>query len=384
MANNKSITESLVQLRDDLKEWTINNLNTKSPTSHTHNVYDEAIYDLNQEVAIDYSQIAFDTGSEYEDAGIDFSVYQTKADGTLSTTAKTVSGAINELDAGIDNETSLRTEADTVLDNKIAQISNPNLLINSDFRNPINQRGQTSYTYPSQGQQKMYTIDRWYLSPRPGETLTVNDGCITLTAGSSASVTAIYQRFEKLEFGTYTLTTKINGKVYSVTLNCNGEYVDKTWDDGVFIFYSYGDSVNTFGIGAVASLMSSMDIEWAKLEQGSIATPFVPRPIGEEIALCQRYYISCKVDCFPGYGFVNYLITDAIITVPTPVTMRTTPTLNLVTYGCLYGQGTTHTFTLANVSNIHSYDHGIVTGLQKNQGVTCAFVGGYSLDAEIY
>jgi len=68
-------------------------------------------------------------------------------------------------------------------------ISNPNLLINGDFRNPVNQRGGISYA-PS-GNVLVYTIDRWGIFPSlndgSGHSLTVNSGYITF-ANSNESM----------------------------------------------------------------------------------------------------------------------------------------------------------------------------------------------------
>lgn len=47
-----------------------------------------------------------------------------------------------------------------------------NLLDNSDFTNPVNQRGKTSYTG------SVYTIDRWKLWTN-ATSLTINNGYIT-------------------------------------------------------------------------------------------------------------------------------------------------------------------------------------------------------------
>lgn len=302
----------------------LENLKNKSNIDHTHAAYDEAISDLEDEVAIDYSQIAFDTGSEYVDSGIDFSVYQTKADGTLSTAAKTVSGAINELDADIDNEASLRTNADTALDNKIAQLSNPNLLINSDFRNPVNQRGQTRYT---RGSSDTYTIDRWVLNY--ATVLDVLDGCVQLTGGSANNCYWL-QYFETHLSGTFT----VSFNVLEVTGDMKFHILDGATPHNVLTIVP-GINTATFTVsdlvrigfcalktGAVAK------IEWIKLEQGSIATPFVPRPYGEELALCQRYYR--KIQRGTKTIFTPICVTS-VRTARTALdfSMRMTPTINV-------------------------------------------------------
>lgn len=359
-ANGNVITDTYETKSDasaklaEAKAYTDTEVAKKANSTHTHSIsnidnlqetldgHDIAIDELNEEVSIDYSQIAFDTGSEYADSGIDFSVYQTKADGTLTTTAKTVSGAINELDAGIDNEASLRTAADTALDNKIAQISNPNLLINSDFRNPINQRGLTFYDNSQRN--NAYTIDRWRIN---GLEVTVNEGSITIE-NILSNTRNFLQPFE----------FSLRNDVY--TASCNVLAVSGQ----VRMFYgSYGNDlhvgVNTFTFPQAGMNMfiivvdagASVTLEWAKLEQGAIATPFVPRPIGEELALCQRYFRKYEFEMICPVVIGTYNSYVAILP-----GMRVSPTVTQYDDGLFvscykYGTGSQHTdYKINNVS----------------------------------
>lgn len=63
-----------------------------------------------------------------------------------------------------------------------------NLLDNADFRNPINQRGASSYT--ATGNSNYYSIDRWYLYGA-SRSLTIGTGYVTITppSGATASLT---------------------------------------------------------------------------------------------------------------------------------------------------------------------------------------------------
>jgi hypothetical protein len=61
-----------------------------------------------------------------------------------------------------------------------------------------------------------------------------------------------------------------------------------------------------------------------QLEVGSVATPFEQRPIGTELALCQRYLPAYSAG-FVGTGVVR-TATIASIFIPFPVTARTAPT----------------------------------------------------------
>jgi len=90
---------------------------------------------------------------------------------------------------------------------------------------------------------------------------------------------------------------------------------------------SYLDVRPLNGGSSVAGI--NVDIWGVQLETGSIATPFEQRPIGTELALCQRYYwrntpgISFGAI---GMGFAdNTTIVDILINNPVP--MRTIPTV---------------------------------------------------------
>ena len=66
-----------------------------------------------------------------------------------------------------------------------------------------------------------------------------------------------------------------------------------------------------------------------KLEAGSVATPFIARQYGEELALCQRYYQVFGIDhVFAGTGGSTTTIAVSA-TLPIPVELRATPTILL-------------------------------------------------------
>lgn len=63
-----------------------------------------------------------------------------------------------------------------------------------------------------------------------------------------------------------------------------------------------------------------------QLERGSVATPFEQRPIGTELALCQRYYYTSGI-VYSQYVANNSNQFGEGFSFQYPVTMRTTPTL---------------------------------------------------------
>ena len=199
-----------------------------------------------------------------------------------------------------------------------SNIANPNLLINGDFRNPINQRGATSYT----GTDWKYRIDRWRTFNCD---LTVNDTSITIT-NTSASDGHFQQVFENLIADIYTgscSVLEINGSVKMYYGAYSNELVV-----GINSFTFEESNDNFFDI--ILEAGASITLEWVKFEQGSIATPFVPRLYGEELALCKRYYQAYESMTFPitmitgtaGYG--GFALGE----------MRTVPTVNIVS--CTY------------------------------------------------
>lgn len=74
-----------------------------------------------------------------------------------------------------------------------------------------------------------------------------------------------------------------------------------------------------------ASATPTIDIWGVQVESGSVATPFEQRPIGTELALCQRYYYRLAQNTGRyGAGYAKTTTTADVI-IDFPVTMRTNP-----------------------------------------------------------
>jgi hypothetical protein len=174
--------------------------------------------------------------------------------------------------------------------------SNPNLLINPDFR--INQRGQAEYT-------SGYTVDRWY-SPGKCSAAPISGGVkLTSTVTASSTTHAFWQDFEfPLRPGKYTLSLKatdVTG-VWAArirTVTAAGDYVDSYYTlalregvNKVSVDLPDGEYISAVSIGfnKGTEAGNSLKLAWVKLEGGSLATPFVPPDPATELAKCQRYY----------------------------------------------------------------------------------------------
>jgi hypothetical protein len=175
-------------------------------------------------------------------------------------------------------------------------LSNPNLLINPDFR--VNQRGQNEY---STG----YTVDRWY-SPGKCSAAPISGGVkLTSTVTASSTTHAFWQNFEfPLPPGKYTLSLNaadVNG-VWAArirTVTAAGDYVDSYYTprlqagiNSVTVDLSDSEYISAVSIGfnKGTEAGNSLKLAWAKLEGGSLATPFVPPDYAAELAKCQRFY----------------------------------------------------------------------------------------------
>lgn len=81
-----------------------------------------------------------------------------------------------------------------------------------------------------------------------------------------------------------------------------------------------------FGFSAIGAV-TSKDF-WVgdlQLEAGSLVTPFETRPIGVELALCQRYLLAIPANQFYGSGSMGASGAGSYFFIPTPVCMRVAP-----------------------------------------------------------
>lgn len=184
-----------------------------------------------------------------------------------------------------------------------------NLLDNSDFTNPVNQRGETSYT--AEG----YTIDRWRLWGSDNA-VTVNDGYV--------SVTGVMQQYIETYDPemTYTLAAcNTEGEVFCVSGAFGDEAARADWGE---LAYS-----TDYSLANVA--LRTGDWVWVAVYEGEFTAetlpPYVPKGYTAELLECQRYAYKPpekSTHVFPGYCAST---STAYFRVQTPVPMRASPTL---------------------------------------------------------
>jgi hypothetical protein len=96
-----------------------------------------------------------------------------------------------------------------------------------------------------------------------------------------------------------------------------------TADNATALILDIGLRVSEVGQTTIAA-NTYFNLTGVQLEQGSVATPFERRPIGTELALCQRYYHrQTGTVWLARYATSGFSVTS----VPLPVTLRTNPSV---------------------------------------------------------
>lgn len=213
-------------------------------------------------------------------------------------------------------------------------ISNPNLLINGDFRNPVNQRGKT--TYECTGANKVYGIDRWAVSGA-GAKMVVNKNYLSVTLPANCD----FVQGLEVKYTSYhavTISVKFyNDSVVRTAVLANLSSMAESTESFVNLTSSIKVGFFVFGHGMYVFLrptsgQTTLNIEWIKLEQGVNATAFVPRPYAEELIMCQRYaYVLAPMDHYTlAYHIFKSDANDINFSVKFPFDMRSTPSLHVL------------------------------------------------------
>lgn len=211
-----------------------------------------------------------------------------------------------------------------------------NCLINSNFRNPVNQLGKTSYTGTG------YTIDRWRNS-NANSVLNVNNGSIRISATSGNGVLRQYLENEPDQGKKYTFAAKMRGTATltlcaaygNITSTKQSSIINLTsdWKVYSFTFDSWNENVALYSLYFRPDAGGYADIEWAALYEGEYKTEtlpeYQPKDYATELAECYRHYLALlpsaddytMFDMVAGWG--------AILKIDAPSEMRVTPTLKM-------------------------------------------------------
>lgn len=269
--------------------------------------------------------------------------------------------------------------------------SNPNLLDNWYFENPVNQRGQTECTETG------YTVDRWLQGFDGTLTSTLTDDGIKIAAGNDGT----YKNFEQVLPYVPTNTTFTMSFLVDNFASISQIY---TWfsasqfdirDNLITCTFKAGSSISgRKSIGIQVKPGKTATIKAAKLELGSQQTlahqdadgNWVLNEIpdyGEQLARCQRYQNIME----PGVKMIGRtaISNDASVVAffPLPTTMRAKPIVSggasIAANYRIYANGVSKTPTAVSVNSI--CENGILlaltipTGLGVMQTVVVEYTG---------
>ena len=164
-------------------------------------------------------------------------------------------------------------------------LSNPNLLHNWDFRNPVNQRGGRDVTGSG-----THFLDRWKTWGTINNYVT-SSKYILITANSS-----IQQRIEGVDLAGKVCTVSWTNN-YDTLYQLTGEFptVAGTYNNYTFstnISLRFGYSSSGFIYLQFYTAASTTDIRTIKLELGTVSTLAYDPPMDHAVELlkCQRFY----------------------------------------------------------------------------------------------
>lgn len=199
------------------------------------------------------------------------------------------------------------------------KFSNPNLLINPDFK--INQRGSSTYTTTSES--PIYTVDRWMLSR--GKATVNSDKTVTITAtgGTTNKEGYFQQKLENAISGAYTVSMEVVSISGTVRIAIDGEW--KTVTSGKKVFQGVNSSNNFNSVGLQLAVGASITLKYMKLEQGSVATSFIAPNMAEELVKCCRFYQIHQV-MYTTYGVADQHYYHKL---PLVTVLRVNPTVSV-------------------------------------------------------
>lgn len=254
------------------------------------------------------------------------------------------------------------------------RFSNPNLLLNSNFR--VDQRGRGTYT--NNTTRTMYTLDRW-MSINAKVVYNI-DGTVTITSLATTDTSSWFKQI---------LEHAIND---ACTLSCNIKAVT-----GSAYLYNHANGkkivkgLNTVTLSYLkeASIElkqgASITIEWIKLEKGSKATAYVAPNYANELQRCMMYY---NVVNTPLNG---YFTTQMYIGCEALANMRTKPTIKCVGSFWVYYYNGNKKYKFSDIPTIELTKYSEITLLEaplgvSQQNMTAIFdEDSYiELDAEVY
>lgn len=259
-----------------------------------------------------------------------------------------------------------------LMDYMAERFSNPNLLLNSNFR--VDQRGRG--TYSNNTTKPTYTLDRW-ISINAQVVYNI-DGTATITSLATTDTSSWFKQILAHAINdTCTLScniTAVTGNAYLYNQR-NGKKIVKGLNT-VTLSYLKEASIEL-------KQGASITIEWIKLEKGSKATTYVAPNYAEELQKCMMYYNQLKASLNGYFTTQTYVSSDSLLNI------RTKPTIKCVGSFWLYYWGDNTKYNFSSVeTTLTEYNEITLLLAPTSTGQNCTLVfdkdSYIELDAEIY
>lgn len=280
-------------------------------------------------------------------------------------------------------------------------ISNETLLINWDFTNPINQRGQSTYTNSTSTY--IYTIDRWRLK---NGTVNINTNSIEFLNSQSAKTAVLGQvtaAHPSIEGKPLTFSAVVNGKLYALNINSGWTFpssgstalsnVAATENMRMYVYARNDKRLEVqFYISSTVSVNTSFSITKCKLELGTGSTLESSIPQNKDVELIKCYSFYQKTPLVNKYSGVGVTVAAYSTTRLEPFkiySMRISPTITIFNVSSPdYNEVGTITPTgfADKITGCTAAAYGTEYYIVRGSGFTVgtAYSFGFEADAEIY
>lgn len=195
-----------------------------------------------------------------------------------------------------------------------------NLLDNSNFANPVNQRG---FAGGAPSADNVYFIDRWKTQQNTTKNIKISLSDSGLIIQVSTGLAGIAQRIPKPKTDV-TFSAKVNGKIVFVHAAHGVDESVKTEDD-VLLYVEWLEDVLLLIIRNTGENANTYTVEWAALYEGEYTAEnlpkYQPKGYGAELQECKlyyRYYEECflvlntKINLYSLRGFAGMRIAPTV------------------------------------------------------------------------
>ena len=274
-----------------------------------------------------------------------------------------------------------------------------NLIINGKLQ--ISQRGDFTSNLLTTGTQSKYYLDRWYQNGNDGTEFqhkldqTVNEYIVNTfyyTAPTGSIWPSFGQQIEDKNWkhlkGKYvTLSVwvksnfaKVGVRFYTGIQNIGPRHSGSgQWEYITWTFRVPNNATNLYPLidsydGSASHLMSGQYVEFTmmQVEEGQNATEFEHRLIGEELALCQRYYEENKNTQYSATGYHESFIRSGM---QFQVSKRAAP--NVIVTSASNSAGSSLTLSVGN-ANTMGFNYSM-----NSTGTSYGVRFNYTADAEL-